>query len=184
MDGIASRVRRDVEGGATVLRFLVTADDGSRAAVEMRGVEIHGILDDRDRVSFGHDSLPAGGIHRPTTVLNLTTGAAVSSWRPSLIQRAGKPLLTMVSSAVVSSLVTLIFTTSLGSSGESAAPGDDDADAGAAVAFVVIVGVLLWIVWLALFGLRGRRRGKPLWPVTAGFVVGVGTVAIVVGANA
>lgn len=111
MEGIASRVRRDQEGANTVLRFVVKEQDGTPAAVEMRGHEIRGLLDDGDRVLLvaGPQRAPADGIHRPMRVENLTTGSTVTAWRPSRLERAAKPLPTALLTAAISSGVTFCF---------------------------------------------------------------------------
>src|SRR5215208_326325 len=111
MEGIASRVRRDQEGANTVLRFGVKEQDGTPAAVEMRGHEIRGVLDDGDRVLLvaGPQRAPADGIHRPMQVENLTTGSTVTAWRPSRLERAAKPLPTALLTAAISSGVTFCF---------------------------------------------------------------------------
>ena len=46
------RVQRNQEGADAVLRFVVTCDDATVRAVELRGREIRGVLDDGDRVAF------------------------------------------------------------------------------------------------------------------------------------
>jgi len=187
VDGIATRVQRVSEGGAAVLRFLVTAEDGSSAAVEMRGDEIRGLLGDADLVRFTAPARPpADGIHRPLAVENLTTGSLITAWRPSRLQRAGKPLLTMLLSAVVSSLVTLIFAalTQTGGGAPSVEPGPGERDTGGGAAAVVsVVVAVLGVIWFLTFGRRRRRRGKPLWPVVAGLLIGAGLVLALLSAG-
>src|SRR4029450_7316606 len=77
MEGTARRVQRAQEGATSILRFLLVSDDGASTAVEMRGSEIRGLLDDGDRVVMepGSDPPAADGLHRPASVQNRTTGS-------------------------------------------------------------------------------------------------------------
>jgi hypothetical protein len=184
MEGIASRVRRDQEGANTVLRFVVQEQDGTLAAVEMRGHEIRGVLDDGDRVLLvaGPQRAPADGIHRPVQVENLTTGSTVTAWRPSRLERAAKPLPTALLTAAISSGVTFcfaaLFTADEGPT--AASPGGDDGGGTdwfpfelPAIVGILATSVVLWAVWFALYGWRRRKRGHRIWPVAPGLVAGV-----------
>jgi hypothetical protein len=184
MKGVVSRVRRDQEGAASVLRFVITAEDGRPAAVEMRGQEIRGVLDDGDLVVLRPESQgpPADGVHRPRAVENRTTGSAVTAWRPSLPQRAAKPLLAALVSAAISSGVTFCFGLLL-TSEEAASPtagvdGSEGTDwfpfaLPGSIAGIMATSAFLWFVWFALFGWRRQRRGRRIWPVAPGLVLGV-----------
>ena len=184
MEGIASRVRRDQEGANTVLRFVVEEQDGTPAAVEMRGHEIRGLLDDGDRVLLvaGPQRAPADGIHRPMQVENLTTGSTVTAWLPSRLERAAKPLPMALLTAAISSGVTFGFAALFTADGSTtaASPGGDD-DAGSdwfpfeppAIVGILASALVLWAVWFALYGWRRRKRGHRVWPVAPGLVAGV-----------
>jgi hypothetical protein len=171
-----------------VLRFVLRADDGTSAAVEMRGHEIRGLVDDGDRVVLiaGSRGAPANGILTPSRVENLTTGSTVTAWQPSLLKRAARPILTTLLTAAISSGVTFCFGLLAVSGNEEVpsvglAPGED-ADRGtdwfpfespAAIVVVLVTSAVLWVVWLALFGWRRRKKGHRIWPVAPGLVLGV-----------
>ena len=189
MEGIASRVRRDQEGSTTVLRFIVTAEDGTRAAVEMRGEKIRGLLDEGDRVVLVLESYgrPAGGVHSPLSVENRTTGSVVTAWRASLPKRATKPLLTTLGTAVISSAVTFCFGLVTGGGSDPGRPvtgGGNGAVDGestdwfpfafpGAILGILAISALLWVVWFGIFSRRRRRLGRPIWSVAPGLVLGV-----------
>jgi hypothetical protein len=187
MQGIASRVRRGQEGADAVLRFVVEAHDGTLASVEMRGHEIHGLLDDGDHVRLVAGSQPAAadGILRPLQVENLTTNSALTARRPSLLERAAGPLLTAALTSVVASIVTFCFGLLVGGGDAgptSVTPGLDAGDGGsdwfpfqsaAAVAIILAVSASLWAVWFALSGRRRRAAGRRIWPVAPGMLLGV-----------
>jgi hypothetical protein len=82
MEGVVGRVQRNEEGADAVLRFVVTCDDGTVRAVELRGREIRGVLDDGDRVAFPVSVASGDGLQRPGLMRNLTTASAVTAWRP------------------------------------------------------------------------------------------------------
>jgi hypothetical protein len=184
MEGIATRVRCDQEGANTVLRFVVKGQGGTRAAVEMRGHEIRGVLDDGDRVLLltGPQPAPGDGIQRPTQVENLTTGSTVTAWRPSRLERAAKPLPMALLTAAISSGVSFCFAALLtADEGPTAAPpGLDDGGSTdwfpfepAGVVRILATSVGLWAVWFALYGRRRRNRGHRIWPVAPGVLAGV-----------
>jgi hypothetical protein len=192
MEGVASRVRRNQEGAETVLRFLITAEDGTAANVEMRGDGISGDVYDGDRVTMPDDPLAEAedGVHRPLRVENQTTHSAVTARRPSLGKRAAKQG-PVILSAVTSTGVTFVL-------GLITAGGEEDASPAAPIdgdgpfapapapgtdwfpfelpgAALVVFGIaaLLWLAWFALIGHRWRRRGRRLWPVAVATLVGV-----------
>jgi hypothetical protein len=181
VDGTASRVQRGQESASSVLRFIVTAADGAKAVIEMRGQEIRGALDDGDHVSvLGARRDASDGVFRPARVRNETTGSLVTAWQPPLHQRAAKPLVTALASALISSAVTLLvgWLTSAESSKPTAVPprppsAEDDTDWVAIVAGLLVAAAVSWAVWSALFGRRRRRRRRPTWPVALGIVVGL-----------
>ena len=178
MDGTASRVQRGQESASSVLRFIVTAADGAKAVIEMRGQEIRGALDDGDHVNvLGAHRDASDGVFRPARVRNETTGSLVTAWQPPLHQRAAKPLVTALASALISSAVTLLvgWLTSTEPSNQAAVPpapgpasAEDDTDWVALVAGLLVAAAVSW----AVFGWRRRRR-RPTWPVALGIVVGL-----------
>lgn len=114
MHGTASFVRREQEGSRYVLRFVLARSDGTRAAVEMRGDEIQGVLNDGDFVFLeAMRAIATDGVHRPDRLRNESTGSAVVAWQRSRLQRAFKPVATTLTSAVISTGVTLFMTAQL-----------------------------------------------------------------------
>jgi hypothetical protein len=186
MEGVASRVRREQEGPNTVLRFVITEENGKHTVVEMRGHEIRGVLDDGDRIVLmpGSPSAFADRILRPLTVENVTTGSTVTAWRRSFPERAAKPLLTAFLSAAVSSGVTFCVSllASGGGGGPTAGGGGGDGGEGTdwfpfefpgAIVSILATAAFLWVVWFALLGWRRRKSGRRIWPVAPGLVLGV-----------
>jgi hypothetical protein len=178
--GTVERSRRDQEGGSTVLRFVLAQSDGSRVAVEMRGDEIRGVLDDGDRVvvETGLDAAMVDGVQRPLRLRNESTGSLVVAWQRPWLMRALKPLPTLLTSAVISTGVTIVLTaladTSDGSttpeSGVSP-PAPEDPDPLIVPVTLVLTG-LYWALWFGAFGRRWRAKGRPSWPVLLGLFVG------------
>jgi hypothetical protein len=187
MEGTARRVQRAQEGATSILRFLLVSDDGASTAVEMRGSEIRGLLDDGDRVVMAPASEPptADGLHCPARVQNLTTGSVVTAWRPTLVKRASKPLVTGLLSATISSVVTFVFGVIVaGGQGPTAGapPGGRDGEPGtdwfpfespSAILEILSLSAIVWLLWFAAFGWRRRRRGRVIWPVAPGILLGV-----------
>jgi hypothetical protein len=185
--GTAERVRRDQESGKTVLRFVLAKPDGSRVAVEMRGEEIRGVLDEGDPVVFdaGPRDVTIDGVQRPLRLRNESTGSFVVAWQRPWLVRTLKPFSVMLASALISSGVT-IFLTGLGgirgSNAEPAFPGASG-DEGSHVPLVVVLFLtgLYWAIWFGSYGRRWRAKGRPIWPVLLGLFVGVaGPAAFIV----
>ncbi len=182
VDGVAKRVQRDREGAASVLRFVLEGDDGASAAVEMRGNEIRGVLDDGDRVALPTGSGPPGAdrVHRPAIVHNQTTGSSVTAWRPSALRRLATPLLTTAGTAIVSSMVTLVvgaLVTGESDSAQSVGPGVGPADGGGTDAdglwVVFAVGAAGAVAWFSILARRRRRERRPIAGVLAGLTIGL-----------
>ena len=187
MEGTARRVQRAQEGATSILRFLLVSDDGASTAVEMRGSEIRGLLDDGDRVVMdpGSDPPTADGLHRPASVQNRTTGSVVTAWRPPLVKRASEPLVTGLLTATISSVVTFVFGVIVagGQGGTAGAPlgergGEPGTDwfpfeSASAILGILSLSAIVWLLWFAAFGRRRRRRGRVIWPVAPGIVLGV-----------
>jgi hypothetical protein len=179
MEGVTSRVRRDQEGAVCVLRFVISAPDGSPVAVEMRGHEIRGVLDDGDRVVVpDFDSADADGIYRPTQVRNCTTASTVTAWRPPLVRRIIAPLGTVAWTTAVSSVVGLIVGTLLGGGTLPTAGGPDSSNESPfesvhPLVFILGVSTLVWVAWFGTVGVRRWRRGERIWPVALGVLFGV-----------
>jgi hypothetical protein len=196
MEGAATRVKLDQEGSACVLRFVLLADDGAATAVEMRGTEIRGVLDDGDRVLI--DPPAAGGdgdgVLRPRRLRNQTTTSLVSVWEPPLYSRIGGKVATLLISTAISTLVTFALGLILGGGEpegqlEQAPPpvgggGEDGTDwfpfvSPLALVEILVLSAIIWGIWFAAFGRRRRRR--VIWPGALGIVLGV-TVGLWVAA--
>ena len=186
MEGTVRRVQRAQEGATSVLRFLLVGDDGATTAVEMRGAEIRGLLDDGDRIVFTPGSEPSApdGLHRPESVQNRTTGSVVTAWRPPIVERAGRPLVSALLSATISSVVTIVVGVVVsGGADEPAsdvgpAPGGGGADgtdwfpfaSPIAILEILALSAVVWLLWFAAFGRRRRHVSRP---VALGIVLGV-----------
>ena len=162
-------------------------DDGTATAVEMRGAEIRGVLGDGDRVVI--DPPPAGGdgdgVLRPRRLRNQTTTSLVSAWEPPLYARVGGKFATLLISTAISTVVASTIGLIFGGGspeGERAPPAGAGSEDGtdwfpfvSPLALVEVLGLsaIIWGVWFAAFGRRGRRRGRVIWPVALGISLGV-----------
>lgn len=198
-EGIATKVSRHAERSKAVLRCVLVTESGHRLAVEMRADEIHGVIDDGDRVVVAV-SPTTDGVLRPASVRNLTTGSEVEAWRRTRVGTALGALPGFVGSALVGSVITAVVkavtspdgtaptpseptSTSTVSPGHGLHPRDpapaadpQPDDAPIDVRFLLA----LVVVSLVVAGLlvRLRRRGTALrvparWVVVGGLLLGV-----------
>jgi len=174
VEGVVERLRDEVEGEhRRVVRFVVRTGNGRLHAVEMRGEQLDGVLNDGDSVAVGEASRTADGTLRPRTVRNASTGSLVAmSTRPfhrQLLSVGLSDIWKATASALAGAAVGLAFTAlkSGGSSGTSAGPSAPD-DAWPELLFPI--GVFLVLV--GLVALRRWRSGR--WsPVLIGLVFGL-----------
>jgi hypothetical protein len=198
VEGTATRVSRHVERSKAVLRCVLVTESGRRLAMEMRADEIHGLVDDGDRVVVA--TPPAtDGVLRPASVRNLTTGSEVEAWRRTRVGTALGALPGFVGSALVGSVITAVVKT-ITSPGETAStpseptststvspghglhprdpapapdPQPDDAPSDRYLLALVVASFV--VVWLLV---RFRRSGRALrvttrWVVAGGLLLGV-----------
>jgi hypothetical protein len=191
VNGIAGQVQRDQEGSKRVLRFVLTKPDGTRIAVEMRGDEIRVVLNDGDLVVLhtGPAVLAADGVYRPQRLRNESTGSVVVAWQPPLLRRAVQPAVITLTSAIISTGVTLLMTALLTGEGapeNKSRPVDrtspsattttpsidgspqkstDDGDVlglSSIEVALVVCGIVLCVGLIGLVVLRRREQGKDL----------------------
>jgi hypothetical protein len=86
--GTVARLREDSDGERRrVVRFVLSDADGALLAVEMRGEELRGVLNDGDSVAVSRASRALDGVFRPSELWNRTTDSRVEMWSPSLRRR-------------------------------------------------------------------------------------------------
>jgi hypothetical protein len=188
VEGTVGMLRETEEGRDRVVRWVLTHDDGRRLGVEMRGAELHGVLNEGDRVAVPDDPArrPADMTLRPDEVRNLTTGGVVRMWSPGTLERglrAGPALVvgTAVSTAVgtaAGALVSSLFQDEGQNPGiRPGENGGSEPSSGAVAAVAVLVGLVI-----VLAVLLWRRFGwRPAAIVLAGFLAGVVFVAAALG---
>jgi hypothetical protein len=179
---VVERLRDEAEGEhRRVVRFVLrTADEGLHA-VEMRGEQLDGVLNDGDSVAVSEASRAADGTLRPRTVRNASTGSVVAmSTRPfhrRLLKAVGlSEIWKATVSAVVGAAVGLAFTAFQGESKPGAIPGEPTTD-DAWPELLVPIGLLLAV--LALLALLRWRRGR--WSASlVGLAFGLAASAVVI----
>jgi hypothetical protein len=181
VEGVVERLRDESEGEhRRVVRFVLRTADGRLHAVEMRGEQLDGVLNDGDSVSVGDATRAADGTLRPRTVRNASTGSLVAmSTRPFHRRLLGLGLSDIwkaTVSAVVGAAVGLAFTVFESQPSQGAIPGEPTADDAWPE---LIVPILLLLVVLALAALRRWRRGR--WsPVLIGLALGLMAAAALI----
>lgn len=182
MRGIVQHLRIEQEGKDLVLRFVLQSEEESHVAVEMRGMEIRGVLNDDDHVSLvlPSASTVSDNVARPIQIHNLKTRSVIYMWRPSRFQRVLSYVGSIVGPAIIATVATTtvsaLFTTE--ESGSGIAPEDgfatgDGSEAASLIVAVVVEVTVLWLLWLVLFRKTRRRRSKSLWSPLVGLALGV-----------
>lgn len=106
MEGVADKVRIDNEGDEVALRFVLRPAQGHPVAVELRGEEVHGVLDNGDAVKLsGMPPVQPDGLQRPRLIENKTTGSTITVRRTSAAGRGARQVRTVAASALVSTVV-------------------------------------------------------------------------------
>lgn len=179
---MVERLRVEAEGEhRRVVRFVLRTADERLHAVEMRGEQLNGVLNDGDTVTVSEASRAPDGTLRPRTVRNASTGSIVGMSMPPFHRRLLKAvglsdIWKAAVSAVVGAAVGLAFTVFESQPSQGAVPGEPTPD-DAWPELLIPIGLLLMV--LALVAIRRRRSGR--WsPVLVGLALGLAAAAALI----
>jgi hypothetical protein len=187
MDGIVTKLRVQPEGKELILRFVLERPDGADVAVEMRGEQLRGVLDDGDRVALPDNNRQIAAVDkvaRPRELQNLTTESVVYMWRPAPPRRALRYVGSIVGTTAISSVVGSLVTAFIVGGGGDDAPGGggpvappstsqpEGIDVGEVLTVAVFIFAVMWGIWFLVWGRARHRRGALLWPVSVGLALG------------
>jgi hypothetical protein len=107
LEGTAQNVRTEQEQANVVLRFVVSTAN-ERVPVEMRGVQILGVLNDGDQILV-EGRRDRDGVIRPKTVRNLSTNSTVQMRGPNPISTLASFVFSVAFSVFTGALSTVLI---------------------------------------------------------------------------
>jgi hypothetical protein len=192
VEGSIQRLRDDVEGERRrVVRFVLGRADGSVVAVEMRGEQLRGVVNEGDAVAVSQASVTLDGVFRPSELWNQTTSSRVEMWSPSRTRRVVRAIgfadiWKAAVAAGVGAVAGLVSTLARDEPGGTVNPGPGppqrEPEAGYPPPVLVIVAIALAatvvIVLASRRSSRVRSAARRWAPVLAGLMVGLAVALI------
>jgi hypothetical protein len=184
VEGTVRNLRNTQEGTERVLRCVLVTDDERAFAVEMRGHELRGVINEGDRVNVQLDVAGRGEDRtlRPRELTNVTTGGLVQLRPLPLLRRAVRPfssVLTAAVSAVVGALVAAVIAATGWSASRRQGDAPFEQDGGSDVVLFAALAVVVLVGLAAALLLRRRSGMRPALAAFA-FVAGFALVVVLV----